>query len=543
MSINRREFLRNSSIATAGLVAGSGLLHESGLYAYPAPATSDVSFVGGASTYNVSGGHKQMIKDVVAPFHDYIAAAITAGKRILIKPNNVYTSTTNDPEGNPLPSISYLALQALIEYIQSIDNTVQIYIAEASAQSPTTTVFSGAKFGYLNLSSYSGKVTLVDLNTNLIQTMNASTGAVTASATTGPFPPAIRHLWRFGTSPGSSSTPSVTMPVYVSSALLDPNNFVISICRLKTHNNMTVTGVTKNICMGFPLLTIPSNYTSLRTNASITSSKVAMHDGAASGQTTQEDRVLAWNIFQNASILAPLGVPHLSILDAYCGMEHNGPVSGTAVSPSQYCAVAGKDNLAVDRLGVKLAGLSDTAIIPQASPPTPSYTDCRYLVWQSNAGYGNYDLNKINFVQGTLANLTTYVKSYQLHDNYSSSTYGYCEGLWQGTDVSGPSAVHDTIMHRDVTDYSDPPAYLFPQSGAVNGNQVKIEFSLPAAYPSVRLSVLDLKGKEVANLYSGSPTSGRYAYSWNCTGVANGNYVVKLQFGSRALCDPLALAR
>ena len=45
-------------------------LQNSAFAAYPVAATSDVSFVGGDASY--TGGRKQMIKDVVAPFQSVI---------------------------------------------------------------------------------------------------------------------------------------------------------------------------------------------------------------------------------------------------------------------------------------------------------------------------------------------------------------------------------------------------------------------------------------------------------------------------------------
>jgi len=156
MSINRRQFLKNASIGTAGIVGATSMLKTGSAFAsYPCANTSDVSFVGGDATY--TGGRKQMIKDVVTPFQSVIAAAITAGKKIVLKPNCV--------SNNVLCATHVDALAGLIEFIRTINSTVPIAICEASATT-TTTVFNTAKYNTLT-STYTG-ITLVDLNTSTV---------------------------------------------------------------------------------------------------------------------------------------------------------------------------------------------------------------------------------------------------------------------------------------------------------------------------------------------------------------------------------------
>ncbi len=481
----------------------------------------------------------------MVPFTSLIQNAITAGKSIILKPNGVGPDTTADSNGYNLATTSVYALAGLIEFIRSINATYPITIAEASYTSNNTSFDSGGFFTSSNwpslVSSYSN-VTLVDLNSN----------KTSAGATAG-YAPVVRHLWHWDL---KTTDAIYAAPIYVNPMGL--NTFIISVCRPKTHNNVVVTCTTKNMCMGMPLASIPTSYTSTRASGgSVTTSKNAMHDGSPGGQYTGEDKVLEWNIFQNASQFVPLGHPDLAICDAWEGMQGQGPDGGTPVL--QYCMIAGTDNLAVDRLAVKLVGISDTEIVPQASSgaPTPSYSDCRYLLWQSNAGFGNYNLNKINFISGygSLATLSTFIKQYTLATNYTASPF--YETAWQGADTTGPTSVLDsqyvklnpTAVQRHAAmpyPYLDSQKNLW-ESGVVGGNEIKIDFILPGSF-LIDLGIYNIKGQEVRRLGHEYLNGGSYYKVWDGRDnhgqrVANGNYIIKLQFGERAICDKVALAR
>ena len=402
MSLNRRQFIKNATIGSAAIIGGTAMLKGSAFAEYPAPAASDVSFVGGSASY--AGGRRQMIKDVLKPFQSVIAAGIT-GKRIIIKPNILGGSGARAALG----CTHVDAVRGLIDFLRTVSPNVPITIADASSGS-TTAMYD--LIGYTALTTEYSGITLMDLN-------NSTT-----------FPAATRHLWK--------ADLTGTLAVNVSSAFLDQNNYIIDICRPKTHDCMITTALTKNMSMGMPLTSSTAVYSG--------NSKAAMHTVASGGTGAGEDRALAYNIFQLASQYSPLGFPNFSILDAWEGMEGEGPMFGT--SSMQYCAVASADMLAADRLAAKLMGFSDTSIYPQPKPAvTPSYTDMRYLVWMSNAHFGNYDLSKINFIQGTLADLTTFVKNYKLHTHYSNSPY--YETAWADTSAAarlGPATILDTQL-------------------------------------------------------------------------------------------------
>jgi len=296
---------------------------------------------------------------------------------------------------------------------------------------------------------------------------------------------------------------------------------------------MILTGVNKNILMGSPL---HSGVVNGLTNVV---PKRFMHGGPEyyTGRLPNEIKCLAYNLFQLANLLYAAGQPALAVLDAWEGMEGEGPASGTSVM--QYCAAASVDPLAVDRIAAKLMGFSDTPTEPM-NKATPSYTDMRALVWISNAGFGNYDLAKLNFIRGSLSEVEKYVKKYTLPRNYTG-TPSY-ETEWTG----GPPPV---ILTTDVKEsrFLDPMPYLVTQPRALAAsNDVRIEFSLPVSLP-IRLSIHTLQGREICRLGNEFLPCGRYTRVWNRrdeTGakVPAGTYLITLRSGSKVLCDRITLS-
>ena len=429
--------------------------------------------------------------DALTPLQAQITAAIT-GKNIIIKPNCVYN--------NVLCATHVDALRGVLDFLRNTIQTTQpIMIGEASAYTtPPGTAAVYALCGYPALTTEYTGVTLVDFND------------------TNQMPSATRHIWAIDL--------TGTQAINVSSAFLDENNYVISICRPKTHNCLTMTATTKDMCMAMPLA-VDKHY---------------MHGvTAATGLNAGEDKCLSYNVFQLANLFGPKNLPALAILDAWEGMQGQGPVSGTSIM--QYCAIASADYLAVDRLAAKLMGFSDTPTEPM-NKAAPSYTDMRYLVWMSNAGLGNYDLAKINFIKGSLTELTTYIKRYTLSPNYTGNP-SY-ETIWTG---GPPAAILDQSGVRDSS-YLDPKPFLAPQFRQPSGrNEMIIDFSLPKGF-LISLGIYSLSGAEIRRLGEEHLPSGRYSRVWDCCGnngsrVASGRYIIKLKFDSREMCGHVSLVR
>ncbi len=483
MGINRRDFLQVSGASAALVIAGSSMIKNSAFAAEAvSQKTSDISFVGSSS----SGTRKKMILDVLEPWREKVADGIK-GKTIIIKPN-VISSTY------ALTSTQVDAVRGTVEFLRSI--TAQpIIIAESAGGG----VLSGFKnYGYNSLATEFKDVTLVDLDKTTL------------------FAKKTLHIWK----PDLSSTSSIN----IHGIFADPKYYVISVCRPKTHNCMVITGVCKNILMGAPQV----------------SNKQMMHggNGWSSGTNKGEDKCLAYNMYQLGNIIYPSGAVALSILDAWEGMEGNGPISGTSIM--QYCAVAGTDSLAVDRLCSKLMGFTDTATEPM-NKNNPSYTDARALWWLSNAGIGNYDLNRINFTLGSLTEVGKYVKKYKLSDLYTGNT-SY-QTNWTG---GAPSTILDkpvTAVHNDH--FLNPKPFLFPQINNSAGHQIKINFTLPVGF-EITMSIFNLEGVEIRNLGKEYLNAGTYSIEWNRRDnhgsyVPAGSYIIKMGFNARYISDRLSL--
>jgi len=500
MEINRRDFLKKAGIGAAALTAGSGGLIKSSSFAMNSPlasATSDVSFVGSSA----SGTRRKMVTDVLEPWRTKVSNGI-ANKTILIKVNMVFW---NGGLKDPKLALTHVdAVRGLIDFIRSINQSVPIIIGDCAPALDLSKMWTDA--GYTALTTEFSGVTLMDLNkTDII-------------------PSVERHIWT------PDFTTTTTIPI--SSAFVDSKYYVISITRPKTHNCMIMTGVNKNILMAAPL-------NSWTVNGKTVSPKDIMHgqDGWYTGTHENENKCLSYNLFQMANTIYPTGAPALAVLDAWEGMEGEGPISGTSVM--QYCAAASSDPLAVDRLMAKLIGFSDTATDP-IDIANPSYTDMRPLVWMSNAGLGNYNLSKINFILGSLSSLESYVKKYKLSINYTGNP-SY-ETNWTG---GPPSTILDSEPVIDSR-YLDPRPLLIPQlHKIITSNEISIDFSLPVSYP-VTLGIFNIKGKEIRRLASEYLPGGRYTAVWNRrdnngSRVPAGQYIIKLGFGSRSMCDKVSL--
>jgi uncharacterized protein (DUF362 family) len=422
-------------------------------------------------------------------------------------------------------------------------SAVPIVIAEASAGTTSSlmgTTFSDASQASCNtyyklLITYTN-LTLVDLNTN---STVSSTGTTTSGAG---YAAVTNYLW--------TKSLKTSVKVNVGPIWMSNKYFIISLCRPKTHNCMVATLTTKNCSMGMPITGSANGIT--------TNSKTQMHvvDTSVAGNVVGEDEDLAWNIFQNATQYTLNGHPDFAIMDAWEGMQGNGPIGGSAVE--QGCAVAGFDHLAVDRITAKLMGCSDTAILAQPNPAvTHSYTDLRALVWMSNAGIGNYDITKIQINNGTVGDfsaVTPYIYGYSMATNYTASPY--YETTWLGNDTlpdtSAPSSTLAFPPNKTVGVLKDARPYMSPQAnihggGVIRSNDVKIDLFLPAGF-HLNLGIFDLKGRQIRRLGGEYLNNGRYSITWDCKNdagsrVPNGNYIIKLNANEYQLCDKITLLR
>ena len=333
-SSNRRSFLRGITLGSTGLALGSVIANAKDA---PSATTgmSRVSFANGTDRHI-------MMRQVLQPFEKEIRTGIK-GKRIVVKPNLVWDS-------NPLCATHVDAVRGVLDFLKPFYKG-QILIAESTA-SPKGTMSGFDEYGYRPLErEYNAR--LVDLNTDR-----------------------YRVEWIHGEK-------GYPLDIKIIDTFLDPDNYIISLARMKTHNCVVATLSMKNMLMASPL-NVMKGHPDFVSNQF---EKAKMHQGGPLG--------INYNMF----LMAQKVHPRLAIIDGVEGMEGNGPNDGTPVSHG--VMLAGLDPVAVDRIGIELMGIE--------------YTDVGYLQWCSNAGYGQGDRSKIQIIGSE--DLSRHVRKYKLHEN------------------------------------------------------------------------------------------------------------------------------
>lgn len=320
---NRRNFIKNLSAGTGGLVLGM-ICKTSESYAKSAkqvqPGKSTVSFT-------ASKDAREASYQALKPLEKEIEKAI-GKKQVVIKINSGQVSPKLWLNATDVNSV-----RGILDFLKPVYDK-KVIIAESTAASPQTTMAAFENYNYMPLlKEYNIKFT--DLNTVTYKTK-----------------------WILD----ENNHP---FPINIIDTYLDPDVYLISATRLKTHDCVIATLSLKNIVMGSPVNHYNQN------NARSRNEKPFMHNGGNKG--------LSYNIF----LLANMGVrPSLAVLDGVIGMEGEGPVSGTPVE--QGVALASTDWLAADRLGVELMGID--------------YNDVKYLQWCAAAGMGKDNLSDINVI-------------------------------------------------------------------------------------------------------------------------------------------------
>lgn len=288
---------------------------------------SRVAFVTGTD-------RRDMVYQAMKPFEKEIRNGIR-GKQVIIKPNFV----VND---NPLCATHPDAVRGILDFLKPLYKG-QVIIGE-STLSKTGTFAGYETYGYMNLpTEYNAK--LVDF---------------------AEYPYSRRWILSERRNP---------LAIDITDAYVDPNNYLISVTRLKTHDTVVATMSLKNIVMGAPHCN-PNKEGN---------QKSLMHSGQPVG--------LNYNMF----LISQLTRPDFAVLDGVEGMQGNGPVGGFAMEHG--VALAGTDCIAVDRIGLELMSIP--------------YEDVGYLQWCSNAGMGQGDRSKIAVLG---PDPKQYAKKYQLHD-------------------------------------------------------------------------------------------------------------------------------
>jgi len=351
---NRRDFLRTSLIGGAAITLSNPVKAISSIVSEESQGTC-VSLISGSD-------RADMAFRALQPFAKQIKRSI-GNRRVVLKPNNVLIYV-------PLACTHSETLEGVLEFLKSINKISNAIIAESSASGSTLKGFDN--YGYYRLlSKY--PVKLVDLDNEKFETLHVIDER--------DFRP---H------------------PVRISGIILDPDSYVISVARMKTHNTVGATLSLKNIILGAPIK--DKGFTLYNEDKRFSPLARESRQGAISYK-----RFLHGSGFHainyNMASLAQKLHPQLAVIDGFEGMEGNGPTLGTPVD-HRVC-VASQDWLAADRVCVELMGIDFSRI--------------GYLNYCSQMGLGMTDLSKIEI---TGENLKDHIKQYKLPDNFEK------QGAW-----------------------------------------------------------------------------------------------------------------
>ena len=236
------------------------------------------------------------------PFSEQIARSI-GNRRVVLKPNNVSID-------KPLCATHADTLEGVLEFLKSIKKDKNVIIAESAAGGPTLEGYSN--YGYYRLAS-KYPVKMVDLDQE---------------------PYDIIYVF--------DEKDFRPHPVRMSHVLLDPDSYVVSVARMKTHDRVVATLSLKNIVFGAPIKDKGFSWSSSRKPGTVNDKPIAHGSGF---------RGINYNLFALSQQLHP----HLSVIDGFEGMEGNGPNDGTPVD-HRVC-VASTDWLSADRVAVELMGI------------------------------------------------------------------------------------------------------------------------------------------------------------------------------------------
>ena len=323
--VTRRDFLREISFGTAGLaMTMAGLTVKAS--AAQSEGKSRVAFVTG-------NDRRDMVYQLMKPFEKEIREGIR-GKQVIIKPNFVSTSV-------PLCATHVDAVRGVLDFLKPIYNR-KVIIGESTA-SRGGTMAGYENYGYSPLKN-EYNVDLIDFN------LENST-----------------YEWVLDRNLRPAAIPIIN-------SFLDPNNYFISVTRLKTHDRVIVTLSIKNMVMGSPL----HKY-------NVQNYKGIMHPKGV--------RSAHYNIF----LIARKILPNFSILESVEGMQGNGPTNGFPMEHG--VALSGIDPVAVDSIGAGLMGID--------------VNDIGYIKFCGDAGLGQLERSNIEIIGDK--DPANYVQKYQLH--------------------------------------------------------------------------------------------------------------------------------
>ena len=279
---------------------------------YEKPAgPARVSLVKGSNRYDIIFQSLKLIEDEIL--------SSIGQKRILLKPNIVLS--------NCYACVTHVdAVRAVLDFLSPHVKS-QILIGESGVQN---TMEGFAYGGYLPLEK-EYNVKLVDLNHDKFQ---------------------VRYVL------GLNNKPT---PIRIINTFFDPNLYIISVARMKTHNYVFVTLSIKNVIMASPLNDYKHN------------DKGLMHQAPPA-----KNDLLHYNMFHVAQEI----FPDLAVIDGFVGIEGNGPAWGSLIGSK--VALASRDAVAADVTGTRVMGFDPQQI--------------NYLKVMAEAGLGQGEYDKIQLL-------------------------------------------------------------------------------------------------------------------------------------------------
>jgi len=334
-SVSRRDFLGRAAL---GLAGGLAVLNGRATAQPQPPAAPPARLAletGNSRADNVFQALKRIEPE--------IRAGLAKKKRVIIKPNMVVVD-------RQLASTHADCLEGLLEFLGPLVED-DVIVAESPANGPAAEAYDN--YDYLRLErDYPVRFVNLDQQPHVIEHVVNE-----------------RHHAR---------------PVRFSKFLLDPDAYLISAAVLKSHDRAVVTLGLKNLAVG-AILKDPGYRWGHGSKG--VSDKARVHGGS-------KNQGIHYNLFSLAKRLPP----DLTVLDAFEGMEHNGPVGGTPVD--HRVALASTDWLAADRVGVELMGFD--------------FAKVGYLTFCADAALGQADLDQIEVLGQPIAD---HVRHYRPHDN------------------------------------------------------------------------------------------------------------------------------
>lgn len=339
---SRRSFMKKLGMASTGVAAGSAALTgcASRVFNPAIRRPTNIRDLGDSRVSLVPGNdHAEIVRASLDPFKDEIANAIQ-DKKVLIKLNCVRPN-------REIVGTHRKSLLGVLEFLRPIYDR-PVIVGEATADKvPARGIYE--HFGYTDYEKdYS--IDFREFND---------------------YPISWEWILDGNLDP---------IPIRVLQPFVDPDYYVISLTKMKTHNNVVVTLTSKNVTMGAPQKILSKNI----------NDKQKMH-GHTRGNNSP--KMINFNCFR----LAHRVRPDLCVIDGYEGQEGNGPSGGTAVQSR--VAVAGFDFVSVDRIGAELMGIK--------------WEDVGYLQWCATAGLGQGDRSKIKIIG---PNPADHITEYKLHD-------------------------------------------------------------------------------------------------------------------------------